>query len=69
MGKHDHDQDDVAEPARPPLSAAQAREMTTGLREAMDDVRRLRGGARRGDPGDAHRPDDNTFPHLGPSAH
>jgi hypothetical protein len=35
----------------------------------MDDVRRLRGGARRGDPGDAHRPDDNTFPHLGPSAH
>ncbi|MBP5880743.1 hypothetical protein F3K37_42330 [Streptomyces sp. LBUM 1477] len=40
MGEHDHDQDDVAEPARPPLSAAQAREMTAGLREAMDDVRR-----------------------------
>ncbi|WP_333745871.1 hypothetical protein [Streptomyces sp. IBSBF 2950] len=40
MGEHDHDQDDVAESARPPLSAAQAREMTAGLREAMDDVRR-----------------------------
>ncbi|GAA1150356.1 hypothetical protein [Streptomyces javensis] len=40
MGEHDHDQDDVAEPARPPLSAARAREMTAGLREAMDDVRR-----------------------------
>jgi hypothetical protein len=40
MGEHDQDQDDVAEPARPPLSAAQAREMTAGLREAMDDVRR-----------------------------
>ncbi|MEU9313462.1 hypothetical protein [Streptomyces sp. NPDC048256] len=26
--------------ARPPLTAARAREMTTGLREAMDDVRR-----------------------------
>ncbi|MEU6011509.1 hypothetical protein [Streptomyces sp. NPDC047453] len=40
MGEHDQDQDDVAEPARPPLTAAQAREMTAGLREAMDDVRR-----------------------------
>src|SRR4051794_38994081 len=40
MGEHDQDQDDVAEPARPPLSVAQAREMTAGLREAMDDVRR-----------------------------
>ncbi|MFC9131888.1 hypothetical protein ACFT4A_34335 [Streptomyces sp. NPDC057099] len=40
MGEHDHGQDDVAEPARPPLSAAQAREMTAGLREAIDDVRR-----------------------------
>ncbi|MFI1169617.1 hypothetical protein ACH4UM_40260 [Streptomyces sp. NPDC020801] len=40
MGEHEHDQDDVAEPARPPLTAAQAREMTAGLREAMDDVRR-----------------------------
>ncbi|WP_331750572.1 MULTISPECIES: hypothetical protein [unclassified Streptomyces] len=40
MGEHDHDQDDVAGPARPPLSAARARQMTAGLREAMDDVRR-----------------------------
>ncbi|GAA1311765.1 hypothetical protein GCM10009647_035800 [Streptomyces sanglieri] len=40
MGEHDHDQDDVAGPARPPLSADRAREMTAGLREAMDDVRR-----------------------------
>lgn len=40
MGEHDQDQDDVAEPARPPLNASQAREMTAGLREAMDDVRR-----------------------------
>ncbi|MFJ4569075.1 hypothetical protein ACIP4U_36565 [Streptomyces caelestis] len=40
MGEHEQDQGDVAEPARPPLSAAQARAMTAGLREAMDDVRR-----------------------------
>ncbi|MFI0742653.1 hypothetical protein ACH4PU_31920 [Streptomyces sp. NPDC021100] len=40
MDGPDHDQRDVAEPARPPLSAAQAREVTAGLREAMDDVRR-----------------------------
>jgi hypothetical protein len=40
MGEHDQDQGDVAKPARPPLSAARAREMTAGLREAMDDVRR-----------------------------
>ncbi|MGW2051964.1 hypothetical protein ACWCPF_43620 [Streptomyces sp. NPDC001858] len=40
MGEHDHDQDDVAELARPPLSTAQAREMTAGLRKAIDDVRR-----------------------------
>ncbi|MEU6357469.1 hypothetical protein ABZ896_50600 [Streptomyces sp. NPDC047072] len=40
MGEHDQDQDDVAEPAQPPLSAEQAREVTAGLREAMDDVRR-----------------------------
>ncbi|GAA3381277.1 hypothetical protein GCM10020367_71930 [Streptomyces sannanensis] len=39
-GEHDQGQDDVAEPARPPLSAEQAREVTDGLREAMDDVRR-----------------------------
>ncbi|MET8112525.1 hypothetical protein [Streptomyces prasinus] len=40
MGEHDQDQDDAAEPARPPLDAEQAREATAGLREAMDDVRR-----------------------------
>ncbi|MFE7045155.1 hypothetical protein ACFU9X_38785 [Streptomyces atratus] len=40
MGEHDQDQDDVAEPARPLLTTVQAREMTTALREAMDDVRR-----------------------------
>ncbi|MFE4777894.1 hypothetical protein [Streptomyces sp. NPDC056713] len=40
MGTRDQDQDGVAEPARPPLSPARAREMTAGLRAAMDDVRR-----------------------------
>ncbi|WP_234025773.1 MULTISPECIES: hypothetical protein [Streptomyces] len=40
MGEHDEDQEQGAEPARPPLTAARAREMTAGLREAMDDVRR-----------------------------
>ncbi|MEU7087991.1 hypothetical protein [Streptomyces achromogenes] len=40
MGEHDGDQEHVAEPARLPLTAARAREMTAGLREAMDDVRR-----------------------------
>ncbi|MFE3900162.1 hypothetical protein ACFXPY_07270 [Streptomyces sp. NPDC059153] len=45
MGEHDQDQDDVTEPAWPSLSAAQAREVTAGLREAMDDVRRSRLGA------------------------
>nr|WP_119590263.1 hypothetical protein [Streptomyces scabiei] len=40
MGEHDEDQEHVAEPARPPLTAARAREMTAGLRDAMDDVRR-----------------------------
>jgi hypothetical protein len=40
MGEHDQDQDDVAEPARPPLNVAQAQEVEGGLREAMDDVRR-----------------------------
>ncbi|MCX5166362.1 hypothetical protein OOK39_45945 [Streptomyces sp. NBC_00264] len=39
MGTRDQDQDDVVEPARPPLTAEQAREVTAGLREAMDDVR------------------------------
>ncbi|MGW4983339.1 hypothetical protein [Streptomyces mirabilis] len=40
VGEHDEDQEHVAEPAPPPLAAARAREMTAGLREAMDDVRR-----------------------------
>ena len=40
MGEHNEDQDDFVEPARPPLSAEQAREVTAGLREAMDYVRR-----------------------------
>ncbi|MEU7031378.1 hypothetical protein AB0A60_32380 [Streptomyces sp. NPDC046275] len=40
MGEHDEDQEHVAEPARLPLTAARARELTAGLREAMDDVRR-----------------------------
>ncbi|MFF1603363.1 hypothetical protein ACFVYV_38885 [Streptomyces mirabilis] len=40
MGEHDQDQDDVAEPARPPLNIAQARAVTAGPREAMDDGRR-----------------------------
>ncbi|UQI49892.1 hypothetical protein M1P56_36200 (plasmid) [Streptomyces sp. HU2014] len=40
MGEHDQDQEHAVEPARPPLTAARAREITAGLREAMDDVRR-----------------------------
>ncbi|WP_367141114.1 MULTISPECIES: hypothetical protein [Streptomyces] len=40
MGEQHKDQEHGAEPARPPLTAARAREMTAGLREAMDDVRR-----------------------------
>ncbi|WP_241197469.1 hypothetical protein [Streptomyces sp. ADI91-18] len=40
MGTRDQDQDDDVEPARPPLTAEQAREVTAGLRAAMDDVRR-----------------------------
>ena len=40
VGDYDEDQKHVADPARPPLTAARAREMTAGLREAMDDVRR-----------------------------
>lgn len=36
----EHDQDDVAEPMRPPMDAMQAREVTEALREAMDAVRR-----------------------------
>ncbi|MFE2556569.1 hypothetical protein ACFXGT_11110 [Streptomyces sp. NPDC059352] len=40
MGEHDQDQEHAVEPARPPLTAARAREITARLREAMDDVRR-----------------------------
>ncbi|MFG2887607.1 hypothetical protein ACGFYV_35910 [Streptomyces sp. NPDC048297] len=40
MGEQHEDQEHGAEPARPPLSETRAREMTAGLREAMDDVRR-----------------------------
>ncbi|MFB6812811.1 hypothetical protein [Streptomyces sp. NPDC056387] len=40
MGKQHKDQEHGVEPARPPLSEARARELTAGLREAMDDVRR-----------------------------
>ncbi|MEV6029391.1 hypothetical protein [Streptomyces sp. NPDC052036] len=40
MGEHDQDHEHAVEPARPPLTAARAREITAGLREAMDDVRR-----------------------------
>ncbi|MFG3042825.1 hypothetical protein ACGFYZ_38590 [Streptomyces sp. NPDC048330] len=40
MGEHDEDQEHGVEPTRPPLTEARARELTAGLREAMDDVRR-----------------------------
>ncbi|PIM72747.1 hypothetical protein CTU88_11285 [Streptomyces sp. JV178] len=40
MGEQHEDQEHAVEPARPPLTAARAREMTAGLREAIDDVRR-----------------------------
>ncbi|MFE5334228.1 hypothetical protein ACFRCG_48600, partial [Embleya sp. NPDC056575] len=40
MGEDTEDQEHGVEPARPPLTAARAREMTAGLREAMADVRR-----------------------------
>ncbi|MEU7649227.1 hypothetical protein [Streptomyces huasconensis] len=40
VGEDTEDQEHGVEPARPPLTAARAREMTAGLREAMDDVRR-----------------------------
>ncbi|WP_328777926.1 hypothetical protein OHT68_00325 [Streptomyces canus] len=40
MGQHEEDQERGVEPARPPLTAARAQEMTADLREAMDDVRR-----------------------------
>ncbi|MGW2841882.1 hypothetical protein ACWCWD_29355 [Streptomyces sp. NPDC001493] len=40
MGEHNEDQEHSVEPAQPPLTVARAREMTAGLREAMDDVQR-----------------------------
>ncbi|MFH9656423.1 hypothetical protein ACH4MN_35270 [Streptomyces anulatus] len=40
MGKHNEGQDDVAELARPTATTTQARDMTTALRAAMDDVQR-----------------------------
>ncbi|MFG2631841.1 hypothetical protein [Streptomyces sp. NPDC048473] len=43
MGEHGGDRGEAAEPVRPVgrlLDVAQAREVTAGLREAMDDVRR-----------------------------
>ncbi|MFF8646385.1 hypothetical protein [Streptomyces sp. NPDC015345] len=40
VGEHTEDQEHGVKPARPPLTAARARGMTAGLREAMDDVRR-----------------------------
>ncbi|WP_435059761.1 hypothetical protein [Streptomyces sp. bgisy060] len=40
VGEHNEDQEHAVEPARPPITAEQAREITAGLREAMDDVRR-----------------------------
>lgn len=40
VGEEHEDQEHGAEPAWPPLTAKQAGEVTAGLREAMDDVRR-----------------------------
>ncbi|MEU1798850.1 hypothetical protein [Streptomyces californicus] len=40
VGEDNEGQEHGVEPARPPLSEARARELTAGLREAMDDVRR-----------------------------
>ncbi|MFE9413909.1 hypothetical protein ACFYN0_34765 [Streptomyces sp. NPDC006704] len=40
MGEESEGQGHGGELARPPLTAASARQMTVGLREAMDDVRR-----------------------------
>ncbi|WP_407842061.1 hypothetical protein ACE1OC_42675 (plasmid) [Streptomyces sp. DSM 116496] len=40
MGEQDQAEDDVAELVRPSLTGAQARVVTAGLREAVDDVRR-----------------------------
>ncbi|AYV26326.1 hypothetical protein EES41_06285 [Streptomyces sp. ADI95-16] len=40
MGERHEDQEHIVEPVRPPITAARAHEVTAGLREAMDDVRR-----------------------------
>ncbi|MFB7926529.1 hypothetical protein ACFC13_35775, partial [Streptomyces sp. NPDC056081] len=40
VGIRDQDQEHAVEQARLPLTAARAREVTAGLREAMDEVRR-----------------------------
>jgi hypothetical protein len=40
VGEQNEDREHVADPVRPLLSAARAREVTARLREAMDDVRR-----------------------------
>ncbi|WP_234019707.1 hypothetical protein [Streptomyces sp. CNS654] len=40
MDEHTEDQEHGVDPSRPPLSEPSARELTAGLREAMDDVRR-----------------------------
>lgn len=40
VGEDNEGQEHGVEPARRPLSEARDRELTTGLREAMDDVRR-----------------------------
>jgi hypothetical protein len=40
VGEQNEDQDDVVRPAWPPLTTVRGREMTAGLREAMDDARR-----------------------------
>ncbi|MCZ4103442.1 hypothetical protein C8250_000070 [Streptomyces sp. So13.3] len=40
MGEHEQHHGHVPEPARATLTVAGTREMTAGLREAMDDVRR-----------------------------
>ncbi|MCZ0999654.1 hypothetical protein O1M63_18545 [Streptomyces mirabilis] len=47
MGEHDQDQDDVAEPARPPLTAARARgAVAYGLRGQAGTHQRAQPSAR-----------------------
>ncbi|MCS0639800.1 hypothetical protein NX801_30015 [Streptomyces sp. LP05-1] len=71
MGHADNqDQEHGAEPSRLPLSEARAREMTAGLREAVDDVRRsvavlaarVRRRARRPRQGAPRTPELGTVP-------